>query len=230
MNEALTPEEFCAQSKRVDGQRHTWRFDGDSPVVFCHWCGEQRDALTGKPLRTLDAARASSLDLATLREAAQRVVDYAKAHEPDNRQDFERLEAALATPAASSEAAALPGDSRPDVDLDELSAWAVRYALGRATYAVHNVCDVIERRRDALRPETRAVIVRDIDHYASRVGRIGMEIDHDRWMRLRAALDPAAPREPTPDTGGEYGRLLAKRDRLIADGVDPADLDVPERP
>jgi len=71
---------------------------------------------------TLDAARASSLDLATLREAAQRVVDYAKAHEPDNRQDFERLEAALATPAASSEAAASPGDGEIDPETDALLA------------------------------------------------------------------------------------------------------------
>jgi hypothetical protein len=29
---------------------------------------------------------------------------------------------------------------------------------------------------------------------------------------------------------GEYGRLLAERDRLIAQGVDPADLDVPLEP
>ena len=33
--------------------------------------------------------------------------------------------------------------------------------------------------------------------------------------------------EPS-DLPSRYGALLAERDRLIADGVDPADLDVPE--
>ncbi len=32
------------------------------------------------------------------------------------------------------------------------------------------------------------------------------------------------------DLGSEYGRLLAERDRLIADGADPADLEVVLRP
>lgn len=36
--------------------------------------------------------------------------------------------------------------------------------------------------------------------------------------------------EEEPDSGSEYGRLLAERDRLIADGIDPADLVVPEVP
>lgn len=39
-------------------------------------------------------------------------------------------------------------------------------------------------------------------------------------------------REPQPevDRGSEYGRLLAERDRLTAAGVDPADLETPDRP
>ena len=40
--------ETCPLSKRVDGSDHTWLFDGDDPYVKCCWCGEMRDALTGR--------------------------------------------------------------------------------------------------------------------------------------------------------------------------------------
>jgi hypothetical protein len=48
--------EHCPLSKRVDGQRHSWRFDGDDPRVVCVFCGEVRDALTGQ---VIQAGRAS---------------------------------------------------------------------------------------------------------------------------------------------------------------------------
>ena len=35
---------------------------------------------------------------------------------------------------------------------------------------------------------------------------------------------------PFEDDASEYGRLLAERDRLIASGVDPADLEMPLPP
>jgi hypothetical protein len=44
--------EFCNASQRVDGKLHSWEFDGDDPRVRCCWCGEIRDALTGKPIKT----------------------------------------------------------------------------------------------------------------------------------------------------------------------------------
>jgi hypothetical protein len=43
-------------------------------------------------------------------------------------------------------------------------------------------------------------------------------------------MTPLDPDPLSPDTGSEYGRLLAERDRLIAAGVDPAELLVPDRP
>lgn len=50
---AAMPEEDveCPLSQRVDGKKHTWRFDGDDPYVFCHWCGQYQDALTGRIIR-----------------------------------------------------------------------------------------------------------------------------------------------------------------------------------
>lgn len=38
----------CPKSERVDGPFHSWQFDGDDPYIVCAFCGERRDALTGK--------------------------------------------------------------------------------------------------------------------------------------------------------------------------------------
>ena len=46
----MTREE-CPLSERVDGKKHSWRFDGDDPYTICHYCGEIRDALTGRVIK-----------------------------------------------------------------------------------------------------------------------------------------------------------------------------------
>ena len=46
---------------------------------------------------------------------------------------------------------------------------------------------------------------------------------------IRAAL-AETPGEPREDNASEYGRLLAERDRLIEQGADPAELDMPLEP
>ena len=38
----------CPLSKHVDGKSHGWLFWGDDPYIKCDWCGEIRDALTGR--------------------------------------------------------------------------------------------------------------------------------------------------------------------------------------
>lgn len=37
----------CVRSKRADA-KHSWVFDGDDPYTICVFCGERRDALTGR--------------------------------------------------------------------------------------------------------------------------------------------------------------------------------------
>lgn len=37
----------CLASGRPDNQ-HAWEYDGDDPYVVCGYCGERRDALTGR--------------------------------------------------------------------------------------------------------------------------------------------------------------------------------------
>lgn len=41
----------CPKSKRVDGQLHSTRWDGDDSRTICVYCGEVRDALTGAVLQ-----------------------------------------------------------------------------------------------------------------------------------------------------------------------------------
>jgi len=43
--------DVCLRSRRIDGPRHSWRFDGDDPRLECVFCGEVRDALSGRVLR-----------------------------------------------------------------------------------------------------------------------------------------------------------------------------------
>jgi hypothetical protein len=47
-----TTQDICPTSERVDGPRHSWRFDGDDPRIICVYCGEMRDALTGNIIRS----------------------------------------------------------------------------------------------------------------------------------------------------------------------------------
>ncbi len=42
----LESEEECPNSQRVDGNGHSWGFDGDDPYVICYWCKEVRGAIS----------------------------------------------------------------------------------------------------------------------------------------------------------------------------------------
>lgn len=71
--------------------------------------------------------------------------------------------------------------------IDALAPWAVRYTLGRMSYAVHEVVDTLIAHRADLTDGTRRVIVRDIDEVLN-AGGGGMEMDREAWRRLRDAL------------------------------------------
>lgn len=71
--------------------------------------------------------------------------------------------------------------------IDRLSVWAVRYALGRMTYAVGDVVDTLLDHQQDLSPKSKEVIVRDINE-ALAEKRTGMQMDTDQWVRLRDAF------------------------------------------
>ena len=47
---------ICLHSGRVDGPYHSWRFDGDDPLIICVFCDETRDAQSGREIRPLLAS------------------------------------------------------------------------------------------------------------------------------------------------------------------------------
>jgi hypothetical protein len=51
MAEFLLGADVCPFSERVDGPKHSWRFDGDDPYVICAFCGQVRTALTDRVVR-----------------------------------------------------------------------------------------------------------------------------------------------------------------------------------
>jgi hypothetical protein len=65
--------------------------------------------------------------------------------------------------------------------------YAFRYALGRQTYAVGNVADTLIANVDALRPDWREQIVRDIGE-AIEDGRAGHAIDVERWTQVAEVM------------------------------------------
>jgi len=74
-------------------------------------------------------------------------------------------------------------------DIDRLSVWAARYAIGRRTYAVRDVCDVLTRRVSELSGTSRAAILRAIDEAeAEGEDALGMAMDAREWRRLREVL------------------------------------------
>ena len=69
---------------------------------------------------------------------------------------------------------------------------AVRYALGRMSYIVHEVCQYVTFNRKNLSKECIKAIIRDInenlDFYHRTGSTLGMECDEKEWLKLRDLL------------------------------------------
>jgi hypothetical protein len=67
---------------------------------------------------------------------------------------------------------------------------SVRYALGRRTYIVSDVCDMVKRNAASLTVNDAAIMRRDISEEIRRAddcGRtVGDQCDHTRWVDLLA--------------------------------------------
>lgn len=67
--------------------------------------------------------------------------------------------------------------------------WAVRYTLGRSTYAVRDVTEVIVAFAPKIDPRDRDIILRDIAAARARgPGGMGMEMDERAWAEAEDAL------------------------------------------
>lgn len=71
-----------------------------------------------------------------------------------------------------------------DDDLGMMLNWAVRYALGRRTYAVSATVDYIMPLVQDLNSKTLWCIERDIDDHIKRGWSLGDDCDRENWMQL----------------------------------------------
>ncbi len=93
--------------------------------------------------------------------------------------------------------------------VDTLALCAMRYALGRATYIVSEVCGIIEGL--PLHRETLRTMARDVreaksrDDYARNLGEhyllpLGMDCDRERWLLFLSRLESKIPEPIAPAT------------------------------
>lgn len=79
-------------------------------------------------------------------------------------------------------------------DINDLIVCAFRYALGRRTYIVHTITEIIKANLSALESNTIEVMLRDIErqHDYEKVGlekAFGDECDRERWLELEVLLN-----------------------------------------
>ena len=69
---------------------------------------------------------------------------------------------------------------------------AVRYALGRMSYIVSEVCQYVTLKRKTLSLECLGIIIRDIEEEMERYHKagqmLGMECDERQWVKLLGIL------------------------------------------
>ena len=81
------------------------------------------------------------------------------------------------------------------IEIINALAWpAVRYALGRQTYVVSQVCNAIRSAdiQGLLSDTTKRTIIRDFE---GQEGQLGMDIDEAHWKALIKRLQPSKESE-----------------------------------
>ena len=72
-------------------------------------------------------------------------------------------------------------------DIHTLILCAVRYALGRKTYIVYDVAEIVKKNPSELRDDTLILLDRDIRRELER-GNYGMQCDLEIWQALRQTI------------------------------------------
>ena len=67
---------------------------------------------------------------------------------------------------------------------------AMRYALGRRTYAVGSVCEELKRNYHALPPSQRERMSKEIQKYQDEHGLAGSDYDDREWNYIKWLFDP----------------------------------------
>lgn len=70
-------------------------------------------------------------------------------------------------------------------EVEALLLYSVRYSLGRMSYAVSDVANMVKKYKKFLTDNTKSVIlesIKDQEHY-------GMDMDKETWMILKTVLE-----------------------------------------
>ena len=80
---------------------------------------------------------------------------------------------------------------------EEIIVYAVRYALGRMTYAVQDVCRYVKSKKNSLSDICKRAIIRDITEEVKRYHisgqTCGMACDEREWLKLVESLKEGLP-------------------------------------
>lgn len=72
-------------------------------------------------------------------------------------------------------------------DFSDVCVCAFRYALGRKSYIVSTIADFLINNKEFLEKKDRELIIKEITE-AEEVGRLGMEMDKEDWLKVREEL------------------------------------------
>lgn len=72
-------------------------------------------------------------------------------------------------------------------DIHCLMICSVRYAVGRKTYVVYEVAEIVKKNLPHLRDDTLLILDRDIRRELER-GNYGMQCDLEIWLALRKTI------------------------------------------
>jgi len=77
-------------------------------------------------------------------------------------------------------------------DLGEMLACSVRYGMGRMTYVVQDICNMVKFYFPHIPSHWQGIIRRDLreelDQCNQRGKTLGMQVDHDEWVKLLAVI------------------------------------------
>lgn len=66
------PHDVCPKSQRVDGNGHSFVFDGDDPYVVCAYCKERRDAISGRIIPDVAVVKTTDIPISAAEQIAKR--------------------------------------------------------------------------------------------------------------------------------------------------------------
>ncbi|UXN34359.1 hypothetical protein N8E86_09930 [Avibacterium paragallinarum] len=81
-------------------------------------------------------------------------------------------------------------------ELNDLVVYAERYALGRSTYAVNDVCSFIKNHYKKLSKNTLNILIKDIQDYCDNHGEVTFR---EMWKEILGLLEEYAHWQPLPD-------------------------------